>query len=134
MTRWVPILIIGALAAIAAPVHAQSLSRGDYALCEVRDRDGRSLGYDSVCLEARRAALRHYAADRGHRRGSYHHPAPVASTPWVYYCPAWANNGHGYIGTAGLRGGYGSIAGTFDSPLNGNHCVPRPTYVIRGWN
>ncbi len=124
-------ILVGVLALLLFPVPtvAQTLTNGDFALCEVRGRDGRFIGYDSVCLESRRAALRELQHRRG-RSPQRRAPYPVAA---VYYCPTWANNGYGYTSTMRFNGGVSTSFGTFDSQVNGNFCVPRPVYVLPGW-
>lgn len=105
---------------------AQSLSDGDYALCAVYDRDDNFEGYDSVCLEERRDALRYYS--RKNRR----YNSQTYDTG-VYYCPSWANGGNGYNATWYNDGGPPSYAGTFDSTSNGRPCIPKPVYYGTGY-
>lgn len=111
-------------AAIAAPcpAAAQALSDGDYERCAVYDHNDDFAGYDSVCLERRRAALRHY---RARDRESY--------SVYVHYCPSWANGGEGYHATWYDDGRPPAYAGNFDSTENGRPCVPNPSYYSRGY-
>ena len=112
--------------AVAAPVFAQQLSDGDYQQCSVYDEDGDFAGYDSVCLERKRAQLRRYQAQQASSYSAYSAP---------YYCPQWANNGAGYPGTIYSGSGYVSTDpyGTFDRPIDGVRCLPRPTYYGAGY-
>src|SRR5690606_39491923 len=112
--------------AVAAPASAQSLGRGDYERCAVYDRDGDFSGYDSVCLAARRAALRDLNDD------PYRYRTPsgtsVADTG-IYFCPHWANQGRGWsVGgvTDYGSGMYASGFASVDAPVNGRLCTPRP--------
>ena len=68
--HWIGLGTSGLMLALAGawPAAAQSLSDGDYDRCAVY-RGGDFRGYDSVCLERRRAALRHYRNDDGYGRG-----------------------------------------------------------------
>jgi len=127
------------LCVVAASASAQSLGRGDYERCAVRDRYGDFSGYDSVCLAARRAALRDLNDDRHGRRYSEHHDSrygrsygsnrsAVADTG-IYFCPHWANQGRGWsvggvtnYGSGMYASGYASV----DAPVNGRLCTPRP--------
>lgn len=125
-------LLAAGLCALAAPATAQSLGRGDYQRCAVHDRYGDFSGYDSVCLAARRAALRDLNDDRyGGRgyddRGRYSR-APIRDSG-IYFCPHWANQGRGWsVGgvTDYGSGRYASGYATVDAPVNGRLCTPRP--------
>ncbi|WP_417232602.1 hypothetical protein [Brevundimonas sp.] len=131
----IPIVALSALLiglVIVSPARAQTLGRGDYEICSVDDRNGRFRGYDQVCLEARRAELRHlrrYARDD--RRDPYGDYGP-------YYCPATANQGRGW--SVGGLTSYGPTTPgsgymTVDWPVNGRPCVPRPVgYLSSGYD
>ncbi|WP_262692695.1 hypothetical protein [Kordiimonas aestuarii] len=108
-------LVIAFIVAASAPppLQAQDLSDGDYEICKVFDRRGEFVGFDSVCLAERRAALRFYG--EGTRRFS---PA--------YFCPRWANGGNGYNATFFSDGRPAALFGTWDSTMNGRPCLPRP--------
>lgn len=110
--------------AVFAPLWAQSLSNGDYQQCSVYDEDGDFAGYDSVCLERKRAQLRRYQ-----KKSS----ASYSNYAGVYYCPYWANNGNGYLGTVYSSGSPSTDPyGTFDRPVNGVRCIPKPVYYSKG--
>jgi|VirMetMinimDraft_7_1064189.scaffolds.fasta_scaffold26892_4 hypothetical protein len=110
---------------------AQVLGSGDYEICSVHDRQGRFSGYDSVCLETRRAILRNLRHDRLHNGSD-----PAAYGP--YYCPRTANEGRGW--SVGGFNSYGpttpgSGLATMDQPVNGRLCVPRPVgYLSHGYD
>ena len=114
---------------VASPVFAQQLSNGDYQQCSVYDEDGDFAGYDSVCLERKRAQLRRYQEDQANAYSA----SSTYSAP--YYCPYWANNGAGYPGTVYSGSGYVSTDpyGTFDRPVDGVRCIPKPTYYGTGY-
>ena len=125
-------LALIALGSVAAPASAQSLGRGDYQRCAVYDRYGDFSGYDSVCLAARRAALRDLNADRYGGYGDYRPSRPGRSAmagTGIYFCPHWANQGRGWsVGgvTDYGSGMYASGYATADAPVNGRLCTPRP--------
>ncbi|WP_339930152.1 hypothetical protein [uncultured Brevundimonas sp.] len=123
-------LLIGL--AIVSPARAQSLGPGDYEICSVDDRNGRFRGYDQVCLESRRAELRHL---RQLARRDLNDPY---SDYGPYYCPATANQGRGW--SVGGLNSYGPTTpgsgyATMDWPVNGRLCVPRPVgYLSWGYD
>lgn len=124
------VLVIGL--AIVSPVRAQTLGSGDYEICSVEDRNGRFRGYDQVCLESRRAELRHLR--RLARRDRHDRP----DTSSLYFCPASANQGRGW--SVGGLTSYGPTTpgsgyATADWPVNGRPCIPRPVgYLSSGYD
>ena len=133
------LFVLVSLASTPAPVSAQSLGRGDYQRCAVYDRYGDFSGHDSVCLAARRAALRDLNADRygGDRYGdrydgSYGRARPrrsMAADSGIHFCPHWANQGRGWSvgGVTDYGSGlYASGYATADAPVNGRLRAPRP--------
>ena len=116
-----------AVAAAPGEAAAQQLSSADYELCSVYDKDDDFVGYDSVCLERKRAQLRRY---QGGNSGSY-----ASAGYGAYRCPYWANNGNGYPGTIYSDGRPPSTDryGTYDRPVDGVRCIPSPTYYGTGY-
>ena len=116
--------LLVAIAAWPAPAQAQALSDGDYEQCSVY-RDGRFAGYDSVCLERKRAALRRL------ERQAERRPRVTG----VYRCANWANGGRGFNATWYSNGRPPSLIGpyTYDATLDGRPCIPNPTFYGSGY-
>ncbi|WP_308909430.1 hypothetical protein [Pseudokordiimonas caeni] len=125
MRPWVPACIGAGLAAafmFAVPAAAQELSDADHELCSVYDRNDRFVGYDSVCLERKRAQIRRYKhSGRHHGHGAAGYPAFTG----IYFCPVTANFGAGYNATFYNDGRPPQYFGKFDATLNGQPCRPR---------
>ena len=115
----------GVLAAGASTASTQTLSQGDYEQCAVYNRDGEFAGYDSVCLERKRAALRRLQS----REQTYYQQAPAQSG---IYCPQWANLGAGYVSTRRSDGSLPPVSMAYDAPVNGNPCVPNQVIITTG--
>lgn len=126
MRRLICLSVLSALPVASLPAMAQRLGDGDYEICSVYDRDDNFAGYDSVCLEERRAALRYLNQDAA----AY----SAAQGSYVYHCPAWANAGNGYNMTWYSNGQTPIYSGTFDSTLNGRPCIANPAYFGTGYN
>jgi len=119
--------LAAALAAMpTAPVQAQALSSGDYAQCTVYDREGRSRGFDSVCLERKRAQIARFQS----QQRAY--SPPVAFNPGSVSCPLWANGGRGFSYTEYSDGSTPPFAAAFDSVTNGRPCMPSPNIQLGG--
>lgn len=118
---------------VASPAGAQTLGSGDYEICSVIDRGGDFRGYDRVCLESRRAELRHL------RRLAWRDRSELPGGYGPHYCPSTANQGRGW--SVGGVNSYGPATPgssgytTMDRPVNGRLCVPRPVgYLSYGWD
>ncbi len=124
------LLLLGAMMAfmgLSHTVQAQELSRADYAQCAVYE--GREfIGYDSVCLAEKRAAIRYLD-----RSSKHHQPVGNQYSSQPYRCPHWANGGRGYNATFFADGRPPIYAGTFDATLNGRPCLANPNYVGSGY-
>lgn len=120
----IPAAAIVAAMALTHPASAQQLSDGDYALCSVYDENDDFVGYDSVCLERKRAQLRRYQQQQA-GSGAY-------ADNGVYYCPSWANGGYGYSATL-YSDGTSSSYGPFDRPTDGVPCIAHPNYIGSGY-
>lgn len=122
---------VAAAVAMAGMAAAQQLSSADYELCSVYDRDDDFVGYDSVCLERKRAQLRRYQDRNSDYGGGY----AATSYAGPYRCPHWANNGNGYPGTVYSDGRPPSTDryGAYDRPVDGMRCLPSPTYYGTGY-
>lgn len=129
LTAGLTVLVFGLC--VAPPARGQTLGSGDYEICSVDDRSGRFRGYDSVCLESRRAELRHL------QRHARRDRSDLSTYYGPYYCPAYANQGRGW--SVGGFNGYGPTTpgsgyATMDMPVNGRLCVPRPVgYLSNGY-
>ncbi|QIG80599.1 hypothetical protein [Stakelama tenebrarum] len=124
--------LTGAGLLFAEPAGAQTLSRGDYAQCEVY-RNGEYRGLSQTCLERKRAQIRRYQRNRARDSASYAAPArgPYQA---IRPCPGHANMGAGWLSTRTPSGGFVSTPyGAFDAPVNGRPCVPRRNGgILRG--
>lgn len=125
------LLVLAAMAVFSGTfqkAQAQQLSRGDYAQCAVYE--GRKfIGYDSVCLAEKRAAIRYL--ERGSSR--YTQPSVSRYPSLPYRCPYSANGGHGYNATFFLDGRPPLYSGTFDATFNGRPCMANPQYFGKGY-
>ena len=127
LTATVLVAAMATVDATATGANAQQLSNGDYELCAVYDADEDFVGYDSVCLERKRAQLRRYQRQSANNAAS-------SGYSGAYYCPSYANGGHGYTGTVYSDGRVSTdYYGTYDRPVDGVRCLPRPNYYGTGY-
>ena len=89
--------------------------------------NAQQLSNDSVCLERKRAQLRRYQRQSANNAAS-------SGYSGAYYCPSYANGGHGYTGTVYSDGRVSTdYYGTYDRPVDGVRCLPRPNYYGTGY-